>query len=355
MKNTLFPILIAMFIVLTFTSSSTTQTLQDDPQQGDSLDGEKAQHKTRPIFNIQYSPDGTKLAVAGLLGIRLCDANTGKELDFLTMAKYIFVPISVAYSPDGKVLASGCRLGTIHLWDTKTGTPQYTLSGHTKAVLCVAYSPDGKTLASVSADKTLRLWDANTGQLLRTLKGHKKPIVSVSYNPDGTIIATGSEDRTIRLWDASTGQHIQTLKWDKRYIRSVVFSPDGSTIATASRNNTVSHICLWDVNTGQQIRTLSAYTRRHSEDSRIHARGTESNSIAFSPDGRTIAGAYFGGTYQWNVGTGEHLRTLEGQQWWTFNVTFSPDGSTIASASGLEVHVWDANTGQLIRTLISRF
>ena len=355
MKNAFPSILIVLFIALTFVSSSTSQDLQDDPQQGDSPDVEKAQHKTRLIFDIQYSPDGKKLAVAGLLGIRLCDANTGKELDFLTMAKYIFVPISMDYSPNGKMLASGCRLGIIHLWDTKTGAPQHTLSGHTKAVLCVAYSPDGKTLASVGVDKTLHLWNANIGQLLRILKGHKKPIVSVSYNPDGTIIVTGSEDRTIRLWDASTGQHIQTLKWDKRYIRSAVFSPDGRTIATVSRDNIISHICLWNVNTGQQIQTLSVYKRRHSENSKIHAHGIESNSIAFSPDGGTIASACFGDTNQWDVATGEHLRTLEGQQGWTFNVAFSPDGSTIASASALEVLVWDAKTGQLIKTLISRF
>ena len=348
-------ILIALCIALTFVSSSTAQDPGNDPHQGDSPDHEKAQHKTRLIFNIQYSPDGTKIAIAGLLGIRLCDAYTGKELDFLTVDKNLFLPISVVYCPDGKMLASGCRLGIIHLWDTKTGVPQHTLSGHKKAVLCVAYSPDGKTLASVGADKTLHLWNANTGQLLRTLKGHKKPIVSVSYNPDGTIIVTGSEDRTIRLWDASTGQHIQTLKWDKRYIRSVVFSPDGNTIAAVSRDSTISHICLWDANTGQQIRTLSVYTQRHSEDSKIHAHGTESNSITFSPDGRTIACACFSDTHQWDVATGEHLRTLEGQQWWTFNVAFSPDGSTIASASALEVLLWDAKTGQLIKTLISRF
>ena len=357
MKNRLFSILTALFVALTFTTSSLTQEPLHDPQQEYLSDGAKAQRRTGYINNIQYSPDGTKLAVPCLLGIRICDAQTGKELDVLTTHKYVFMPISVAYSPDGRTLASGCMQGTVHLWDTDTGTPLRILSGHTKAVWSVAYSPDGKTLASGSRDKTIRLWNVNIGQHLRTLKGHKGWVLSVAYSPDGRMIATGSEDTTLCLWDANTGQHLRTFKWDKGHVRSVAFSPDGRTIASASRNNTISTICLWDVNIGRQIRTLSGYTRRMHKDSSISSRGFESNSIAFSPDGRTIASASFGETHQWDVNTGQHLRKLEGQQWWswTCNVAFSPDGKTIASASSDEVNLWDANTGQHFRKLISGF
>ena len=246
MKNRLFSILTALFVALTFTTSSLTQEPLHDPQQEHLSDGAKAQRRTGYINNIQYSPDGTKLAVPCLLGIRICDAQTGKELDVLTTHRYVFMPISVAYSPDGKTLASGCMQGTVHLWDTDTGTPLRILSGHTKAVWSVAYSPDGKTLASGSRDKTIRLWNVNTGQHLQTLKGHKGWVLSVAYSPDGRMIATGSEDTTLCLWDANTGQHLRTFKWDKGHVRSVAFSPDGRTIASASRNNTISTICLWD-------------------------------------------------------------------------------------------------------------
>ena len=355
MKNRLFSILTVPFVVFTFLSCS----LIRDPQVGDLPDGSKAQHRMGFINNIQYSPDGTKLTVASSSGIWHYDAQTGKKLGVFTPYSTYragFIPMNVAFSPDGKTLASGCRDGTIRLWDTDTSIPRHTLSGHKRAVWSVAYSPDGKTVASGGQDKTLRLWDANTGQHLRKLKGHKGWVLSVTYSPDGRTIATGSEDATLRLWDANTGQHLRTFKWDKGHIRSVAFSPDGRTIASATRNNTITTICLWDVNSGRQIQTLSGYTRiMNHKDSNISARrGFEPNIVAFSPDGKTIVSASFGETHQWDANTGQHLRKLEGQQdlWWVFNVVFSPDGKTIASANIMEVNLWDANTGKYLRTLI---
>ena len=119
MKNTMFSIVITLLAALLVILSSGAGNLQDDPQQADFPDDEKVQRKISIITDIRFSPDGTKLAIAGLLSIRLYDAYIGKELDYLTINKYLFLPISVAYSPDGKTLASGCRLGIIHLWDTK--------------------------------------------------------------------------------------------------------------------------------------------------------------------------------------------------------------------------------------------
>jgi WD40 repeat protein len=125
----------------------------------------------------------------------------------------------VAYSPDGKTLASGGGWEgdrTIKLWNVQRGKEQATLDGHTDGVRCVAFSPDGKTLASGGYDYTIKLWDVQTGKKLTTLKGHTGWVTSVAYSPDGkTLASVGGErseetsaraDRTVKLWDVQTGK-----------------------------------------------------------------------------------------------------------------------------------------------------
>ena len=149
---------------------------------------------------------------------------------------------SVAFSPDGKTLASGSVDKTVKLWDAQTGQELATLKGHADNVTSVAFSPDGKTLASGSRDKTVKLWDAQTGQELATLKGHDASVYSVAFSPDGKTLASGSEDKTVKLWDAQTGQELATLKGHDDSVYSVAFSPDGKTLASGSGDKTVK---LW--------------------------------------------------------------------------------------------------------------
>ena len=244
---------------------------------------------------------------------------------------------SLAFSPNGRTIASGSGGGTIRLWDVATGTYRRTLAGHTGWVSSVAFSPDGNTLASGSSDKTIRLWNVDTGTHTRTLKGHTTFVRSVSFSPDGQTLASGSSDKTIRLWNVATGTYRRTLAGHTGWVSSVAFSPDGNTLASGSSDKTIR---LWNVDTGTHTRTLAGHT-------------DWVNSVAFSPDGNMLASGSWNGTIRlWNVATGTHNRTLKGHTNFVRSVAFSPDGQMLASGSGDKtIRLWNLHTGKCQRTL----
>jgi WD40 repeat protein/serine/threonine protein kinase len=240
---------------------------------------------------------------------------------------------SVAFSPDGKRLASASSDSVVKVWDGASGRELRTLRGHTGEIWSVAFSPDGERLASASWDHTVKVWDATSGQELRTRKGHTGLVMSVAFSPDGQRLASAG-DATVKVWDAVTGRELRTLKGHTGQVSGVAFSPDGKRLASAGD----ATVKVWDAVTGRELRTLKGHIGQVS-------------GVAFSPDGNSIASGGQGGVQVWQATTGQELRTLKGHTDAVMSVAFSPDGQRLASAGDATVKVWDAVTGRELRTL----
>src|SRR6266702_2279056 len=192
----------------------------------------------------------------------------------------------VAWSPDGKRLATGSRDRTARIWDIESGSQLLVvLRGHNGKVRGVAWSPDGGRLATASADRTARIWDADHGRELATLHGHSDEVRAVAWSPDGTRLASASDDRTARIWDAGHGQEIVTLHGHCDYVRAVAWSPDGKQLASASADRTIR---IWDTHSGAQIV--------------VGAHIAPVEGVSWSPDGTRVASSSYDGTSRiWNA------------------------------------------------------
>jgi WD40 repeat protein/Tfp pilus assembly protein PilF len=293
---------------------------------------------------VAFSPDGRRLASgSGDQTVRVWDAGTGQEL--LALMGHTEPVLSVAFSPDGRRLASGSGDQTVRVWDAGTGQELLALMGHTSAVNSVAFSPDGRRLAISSGSLVqpgeLKVWDAGTGQELLALMGHAASVLSVAFSPDGRRLASASRDRTVKVWDAGTGQELLALKGHTEPVLSVAFSPDGRRLASGSGSPDKGELKVWDAGTGQELLALKGHTSAVS-------------SVAFSPDGRRLASGGWDQTVKvWDAGTGQELLALKGHTSEVESVAFSPDGKRIISqsfpaesgADKGEVRAWDIATG----------
>ena len=285
------------------------------------------------VNSVAFSPDGKTLASSGSWDAEAKLWSVSARRSFATLRHADAVSSLAFSSTDRAILASGSRDRTIKLWDGKSGRQIAALEGHTDGVTSVAFSAGGGSLlASGSRDGTIKLWDVGARAGLGTLEAHTSEVTSVSVSPDGTILASAArrdDDEAVKLWDLGTRERIGSLEGHTYGATSVSFSPDGATLASGSGNGS---IILWDVATREEIATLEDHS------SRVDA-------VSFSsPDGSILASSSWDGRVTlWDLLTREKVASF-GHTKQVLSVSLSPGGATLA-AGGRDgkVLLWDVS------------
>jgi sugar lactone lactonase YvrE len=274
------------------------------------------------VQSVAFSPDGALLASGSQDGTarvwRVADRTLLHALKISTGGRDAGYSHDVAFSPDGTTLAFGLPDGTVRLWRLSGDKqhPQATLL-HTLRVdagkICsLGFSPDGRTLVAGAWNGSVHLWRVTDGTPVRSLKGHTAGVISVAFSPDGMTLASASLDGTTKLWDISSATLIHELE-EPSITTGVAFSPDGSMLATDRQ--------LWSADDWSSIRELES------------TRGGMGN-VVFSPDGTMLAaGNAWYEVRWWRVADGALLRAVRGHRDSVNSVAFSPDGKTLASGS----------------------
>ncbi len=289
------------------------------------------------VMGVAFSPDGKRLASTSLDGtVRIWSLTPGQE-KLAVAAPMTGYGTRVAYSPNGQEFATNGGDGTATIWNAATGEPRLTLHGHTLEVLNVAYNSDGTRLATGSLDATANVWDTTTGQKLLTLSGHENGVRDMAFSPNGERIVTGGLDGTAKVWDTITGSLLYTLTDHKGLVLGVAFSPDGTRVATASTDATAK---IRDADTGEVLLTLVRHTGGVPD-------------IVYSPDGTRVAtGSGDGTAIIWDAVTGRPLFTLKGHNAGVQSVAFNANGTLLATGSeDNTAKVWDVATGKELLTL----
>jgi WD40 repeat protein len=300
------------------------------------LDGEST------IVSVAYFPDGKRVAVYTEAGIHLVDTATADKLRFISVRGSAHPPLPLAISADGTRLAAKDVKKNILIWDPEDGKLLQTIP---EAVLggALAFSPDGKLLASGSSafgeDTAISLVEISSGRVIAKLDGHKNEVVALAFSADGKrLYSAGAADKTARIWDVAERTQLQVIKTS---CAALALSPKGDVIATCDGGSRVS---VWDAGTGKLLREIAA------------AAGSRWRALAFSPSGKLLASAGYDPCIGlWDTQTGKDALPLQGHRHAVLAVAFSPDSKLLASQGGDQsVCLWRMPKGTPVRTYRSK-
>jgi WD40 repeat protein len=320
---------------------------------------------------LSFSPDGRWIASGARdKTLRVWDTRDGSHRILEEGKQYLN---AVQFSPDGAHLAAGGQSRVLAFWDVRSGQLVRSTSAHEKEISCVAYTPDGKQVASGEllnppmGHCKIRIWNAATGASMRELSGPPGAVLCLAFSPDGTRMAAGGgvspagrdAQGTLKVFDSSTGEELLSLRGHEGFVHSVAFSPDGILLASAGVPRTAAlglesdrTLRIWNATTGEELYTHSA-----------HHRG--GRAVAWSRDGSRVFSAGMDGRWKaWPKSLPPEARVLQGHSGPVLRVVFSPDGRRIASCgaesegdlateqvSDDAIRIWDTQTGAQLMTL----
>lgn len=304
---------------------------------------------TDVVWTAKFGQGDSLIASAGVDGVLRCWNREGRLIKTFRHPAGI---THLAFSPDGKTIATSSYDEQLRIWDLEQETMVMTLHGPAGTIWTLAYSPDGRLLASGGEDKMVRIWDAQTGKLLRVLNGHERNIWAVTFSNDGKYLVSSGFDKTIRVWNAGDGRLVNILNGHSEAVVSLAFNDGGDILASGGDDGKIN---LWSFPSGKLIRSI--------EGDLHHVYGLD-----FQPGGDLLLSghldkpaigealqALFGdshynkgiGARLWNYKTGALVQTFSSHANDVNDVSWNSKGTMfLTSGSDKEVQLWGVEQGR---------
>jgi cytochrome c5 len=307
-----------------------------------------------PVRAVAVSPDKAVVAAGRGNRVHLFDAKTGDFLKSLADpglktpdgqpadAAHLSLVEAMAYSPDGKTLATG-GFQELTLWDPEKGVVRRRITGFADRVVAIAYSPDGKYLAAgggaPTEDGEVKVFEAETGKPVADITGgHSDTVFGVAFSPDGKLLATAAADKFVKVFEVPSGKHVKSFEGHTHHVMDVGWTPDGKRIVSGGADNEVK---VWDYEKGEKVRDIRGHQKQVT---RLAFVGKNAQFLTASGDATVRL---------WNVENGATVRQFGGSKDFVYAVAVSPDGAVVA-AGGEEgvVRLYNGQNGQLVKALL---